>query len=56
MTWLVIKDALATGRKLLNRGYKGEVKCVFCRYGIKYNDHFFFFFFFFFLCVCGFGS
>jgi len=53
MTWLVIKDTLATGRKLLNRGYKGEVKCVFCRYGIKYNDHFFFFFFFFFFfCVC----
>jgi hypothetical protein len=32
VAWLVMKDAWLIGRKLLNWVYKGEVKCVFCRY------------------------
>jgi hypothetical protein len=36
-------DALSTGRKLLIWRYKGEVKYVFCRYGIEDNDNLFFF-------------
>jgi hypothetical protein len=41
---IVMRDALATRRKLLNWGYKSEVKCVFCQYGIEDRDHFLFFF------------
>jgi len=37
-----MRDVLATGRKLLTWGYKGEVKCVFCRYGIEDGSFFFF--------------
>jgi hypothetical protein len=36
-----MRDVLATGRKLLTWGYKGEVKCVFCRYGIEDGSFFF---------------
>lgn len=31
ITWLVGRDALTTGDKLLQLGYKGEVKYAFCR-------------------------
>jgi hypothetical protein len=44
-------DALPTGRKHLNLGYKGEVQCIFCRYGIEDGDHHFVC-----VCMCGFNS
>jgi hypothetical protein len=35
ITWLAMRDALTTGRKLLIWGFQGDVKCIFCRHVIK---------------------
>lgn len=37
-----MREALSTGDKLLWWGYKGDVQCAFCRYGIEDRDHLFF--------------
>jgi len=42
LTWLAMRDALSTGRKLLGWGFQGDVKCIFCRFGIEDRDHLFF--------------
>jgi len=48
VTWLAMRDALSTSRKLLCWGFQGDVKGVFCRHGIEDKDHLFF--------SCGFSS
>jgi hypothetical protein len=40
--WLVIKDALTTGDRLLKWGYQGDAHCIFCRHGIEDRDNLFF--------------
>jgi hypothetical protein len=40
--WIAICNGLTTGDKLLNWGYNGEVKCVFCRGCIETKEHLFF--------------
>jgi hypothetical protein len=42
LTWLAMRDALSTGRKLLGWGFQGDVKRIFCRFGIEDRDHLFF--------------
>jgi hypothetical protein len=48
IAWLAMRDALSTGRKLLCWGFLGDVKCIFCRFGVEDRDHLFF--------SCGFSS
>ncbi|XP_059439694.1 uncharacterized protein LOC132172241 [Corylus avellana] len=40
--WLAVKGRLDTGDRLLTRGYKGDVNCVFCRDQLESRDHLFF--------------
>jgi hypothetical protein len=40
--WLVIRDSISTGERLLKWGFQGDVMCVFCRSNIEGRDHLFF--------------
>jgi len=40
--WLVFKNRLTTGDRMLAWGYKGDTTCVFCRNGIESRNHLFF--------------
>jgi hypothetical protein len=42
VTWLAMRDALSTSKKLLGWGFQGDVKCIFCIFGIEDRDHLFF--------------
>ncbi|XP_059454949.1 uncharacterized protein LOC132185153 [Corylus avellana] len=43
LLWLTIRDSLATGRKMLSWGYKGDVSCSFClKRCIEDREHLFF--------------
>jgi hypothetical protein len=40
--WLVMKNRLTTGDRMLCWGYTSDIKCVFCRHFIESRDHLFF--------------
>ena len=40
--WLVMKERLVTGDRLLSWGYKGDVSCLFCRNQLESGTHLFF--------------
>lgn len=40
--WLAVRNYLSTGDRMLKWGYKGEVKCLFCKNIIECRDHLFF--------------
>jgi hypothetical protein len=40
--WLVVQDRLLTGDHMMELGYKGEVKCLFCHNQIESKEHLFF--------------
>jgi hypothetical protein len=40
--WLVMKDRLVTGDRLLNWGYRGDVQCSFCINLLESRNHLFF--------------
>jgi hypothetical protein len=42
VAWLAMRDALSTRRKLLCWGFLGDVKCIFCKFGVEDRDHLFF--------------
>jgi hypothetical protein len=46
--WLVVKNRLTTGDRMLAWGYKGDTTCVICRNGTESRNHLFF--------GCGFWS
>jgi hypothetical protein len=39
--WLVMHDRLLTGDHLIKRGYKGDVKCVYCHNQTESREHLF---------------
>jgi hypothetical protein len=42
LSWLVIKNALVTGERMLHWGFIGDTDCVFCRNGVEDRNHIFF--------------
>jgi hypothetical protein len=48
LVWLAIKNALATGIRMLQWGFQGETSCVFCRSVVEDLPHLFF--------LCGFSK
>ena len=48
ITWLAMRDALTTGRKLLIWAFQRDMKCIFCRHVIEDRDHLLF--------ACGYSS
>lgn len=37
--WLTMKNCLSTGDRLMQWGYNGEVKCLFCKNVVECRDH-----------------